>query len=261
MLTRVDYDQKQHAGYAQGRAVDAEELALWMRAFAAVLPVRRPLAILDLGSGTGRFTPALAKTFGGPVYGVEPSTRMREVALRSAPPPEVTYLAGSAERIPLPDRSCDAVLMFLSFHHVGDRPAAAVEIARVLRPEGRLLIRSPFADRLPDQRWYRFFRRARAIEREMFPTLGEVEAVFGAVGLKRLVLETVRSRYTASLAETAARLRLRAISTFEHMSEEEIAEGFAQLERAVAAETAPEPVDTASDLLVLGQPTAIGATS
>ena len=45
-------------------------------------PSRRSLAVLDLGSGTGRFTPALAEAFGGPVYGVEPLHKMRAVAER-----------------------------------------------------------------------------------------------------------------------------------------------------------------------------------
>jgi ubiquinone/menaquinone biosynthesis C-methylase UbiE len=86
----------------------------------------------------------------------------------------VTYQAGSAEQIPLPAGSCDLVLMFLVFHHVGDRAAAAAEISRVLRPGGRVLIRSTFADRLPDLWWHRFFPRAAEIEQQMFPTVAEV---------------------------------------------------------------------------------------
>jgi ubiquinone/menaquinone biosynthesis C-methylase UbiE len=53
----------------------------WMAAFARQLPATRPPAWLDLGSGTGRMTPALATSFGGPVHGAEPSDKMREQAL------------------------------------------------------------------------------------------------------------------------------------------------------------------------------------
>jgi ubiquinone/menaquinone biosynthesis C-methylase UbiE len=154
----VDYDERQHLVYRQGRAVSDEMVQAWMRAFARHVPQRRPLSVLDLGSGTGRYTPALAEAFGGPVYGVEPSAKMRQDAERFSAHPAVAYLAGNAERIPLTTDSCDVVLLFLVFHHVQDRPAAAAEIARVLRPGGRVLIRSTFADRMPELGWHASFR-------------------------------------------------------------------------------------------------------
>jgi ubiquinone/menaquinone biosynthesis C-methylase UbiE len=251
-MERVDYDQRQYAVYSQGRWLGFEAVAAWMRTFVAHCPSRRPLAVLDLGSGVGRFTPALAETFGGPAYGVEPSDRMREIAVRSVTAESVTYLAGSAERIPLPDRSCDVVVMFLVLHHVQDRRATAAEIARVLRPGGRVLVRSTFADRLPDKRWHHFFPRAVEIEKNLFPTLDDVVELFASVGLSRLALETVPVRDAVSLAEHAERLRHRAISTFEYLSEDEIARGFAALDAAVAEESTPRPVESTADLLVLG---------
>ncbi len=251
-MDKIDYDDRQHTVYAQGRAVSPAMTAEWMKAFAARVPDRRPLAVLDLGSGTGRFTSALARAFGGPVYGVEPAQRMRQVAVRSAAHPAVTYLAGSGERIPLAAGSCDVVLMFLVFHHLRDPAAAAAEIARVLRPGGRVLIRSTFADRMPYLWWHRFFPRAIEIERDMFPGVREVAEVFAAVGLQVLALDTVTERFSGSMTESAARLRLRAISTFEYLTEQEITEGFAALDVAVAAETVPQPIKGTSDLLVLG---------
>jgi ubiquinone/menaquinone biosynthesis C-methylase UbiE len=252
MLSRVDYDDNQHRNYRQGRAMSPEALAVWARAFARHAPPQRPLIAVDLGSGTGRLTPTLAETFGGPVYGVEPSRMMRVAAEESSAHPAVTYLDGAAERIPLPDRTADLVLMFLSIHHVRDRPAMAREIARVLRPGGRLLVRSTFADRMPALTWHRFFPRAREIEKRMFPSSSEVVELFAAVGLKRIALEAVAEVQAPSLAAYAARIRLKAISTFEHLSEAEIAEGMARMDQAVAAEREPRPVTTTSDLLVLG---------
>jgi ubiquinone/menaquinone biosynthesis C-methylase UbiE len=66
------------------------QLQAWISAYAALLPERRPLAGLDVGSGTGRFTPALARAF-GPVTGVEPSVRMREMAQAQSRHPAVRY--------------------------------------------------------------------------------------------------------------------------------------------------------------------------
>jgi ubiquinone/menaquinone biosynthesis C-methylase UbiE len=56
-MRRIDYDTEQHQDYARGRALTEQQLLAWISAFAAVLPERRPLAGLDVGSGTGRFTP------------------------------------------------------------------------------------------------------------------------------------------------------------------------------------------------------------
>lgn len=252
VLKRVDYDDSQHVNYAKGRRMPPEALARWMARFAEHLPERRPLAVVDLGCGVGRLTPALADTFGGPVWGVEPSARMREIAEATASHPAVRYLEGEAAAIPLPDDAADAVLMFLSIHHVPDRAAAAAEIARVLKPGGRVLVRSPFSDRMNGGWWQRFFPRALEIERQMFPTLTEVTGVFEAVGLRTIALEVVNETYAASPAEAAAKLRLRAISTFEHMTEAEIEEGFARMDAHVAAHPDDQPDTGESDLLVMG---------
>src|SRR5438270_12453409 len=129
-MRRTDYDIEQYQDYARGRALTDKQLEAWIGAFAALLPDRRPLNGLDVGSGTGRFAPALAGAF-GPVTGVEPSVRMREVALARAQHPDVRYLAGSAEEIAVPSASADYAVMLQSWHHVQDKPRAARELARV----------------------------------------------------------------------------------------------------------------------------------
>jgi SAM-dependent methyltransferase len=112
MLQKVSYDERQHAQYQRGRAFPRERLTRWIETFAAYAPNARSLAVLDLGSGTGRLTPALAKAFGGPVYGVEPSQKMRGISESSAGHSAVVYRDGSAECIPLRMRasiSCSCI--------------------------------------------------------------------------------------------------------------------------------------------------------
>jgi ubiquinone/menaquinone biosynthesis C-methylase UbiE len=250
----VDYDDQQHLVYAKARALSAEALAEWMRVFARLAPTRRPLTVLDLGSGTGRFTPGLAGTFGGPVHGVEPSAKMREVASRDAAHPAVTYLAGSAGAIPLPAESCDLVLLYLVWHHVPDQAAAVAEIARVLRPGGRVLIRSAFTDRMPDLLWYRWFPAARTVDEQVFPRLDELVELSGRAGLEFVTVDRTDAVIAPDIATYADRLRLRGSSTFERLTETEIEAGFAALDAAVAAAGGNGPVVEESDVLVLQRP-------
>jgi SAM-dependent methyltransferase len=90
--------------------------------------------VLDLGAGTGKLTRLLAGR-GLAVTAVEPLAEMRE-QLRQAVP-GVPVLAGTAEQIPLPDGSVDAVLVAQAWHWV-DLPIAVPEVARVLTPGGWL---------------------------------------------------------------------------------------------------------------------------
>lgn len=98
------------------------------------LHLRRGTTVVELGSGTGKFTRALAP-LGAARVAVEPTAGMRRVFARIVP--EVPVLAGTAEAIPLPDRFADAVVAAQAFHWF-DPTRAFPEIARVLRPGGGL---------------------------------------------------------------------------------------------------------------------------
>jgi len=90
--------------------------------------------VLDMAAGTGKLTRELVPT-GAEVVAVEPVDGMR--AELAAALPGVRVLAGTAERIPLPDGAVDAVTVAQAFHWF-DGPTALAEIHRVLA-EGRRL--------------------------------------------------------------------------------------------------------------------------
>jgi len=108
---------------------------------AALSPGER---VLDLGTGTGAVAERAAEVVGpgGHVVGLDislqmlASARARVVARGWT---HVTLQEGRAEAIPADDSSFDVVLASLSLMYVIDREAAAREIARVLRPNGRLV--------------------------------------------------------------------------------------------------------------------------
>jgi SAM-dependent methyltransferase len=91
---------------------------------------------LDLAAGTGKFTRELVRT-GSDVVAVEPVEAMRtQLGVMC---PDVEVLNGTAEAIPLPDRSVDAITVAQAFHWF-DASAALAEIGRVLRASGGLAL-------------------------------------------------------------------------------------------------------------------------
>ncbi len=119
-----------------GAAADAYERARPSYPEAAVdwLLPRGARRVLDLGAGTGKLTRQI-RARGLDVVAVEPSDGMRAQLSRGLP--DTPVLAGSAEAIPLEDASVDAVVVGQAWHWFD--PARAVpEVARVLKPGGRL---------------------------------------------------------------------------------------------------------------------------
>jgi SAM-dependent methyltransferase len=92
--------------------------------------------VLELGAGTGKLTRLLIAAFGR-VFAVEPAEAMRRLLVTLCPNAE--SLDGTAQEIPLPEGSVDAVFAAEAFHMFEGVPALA-EIARVLPPRGPLIL-------------------------------------------------------------------------------------------------------------------------
>lgn len=118
------------ADYAEHRPEYPADAIRW-----ALGAATRPVGdVLDLAAGTGKLTAGLLP-LGVSVTAVEPDDGMRGLLENQFT--QVSALAGTAEEIPLPDASVDAVVVGQAFHWF-DRDRALDEIARVLRPGGGL---------------------------------------------------------------------------------------------------------------------------
>lgn len=109
----------------------------------AVATLNEGETVLDLGSGGGIDVILSARRVGpsGLVYGLDMTDEMLELARRNAAEAGVTnavFLRGMIEAVPLPPESVDVVISNCVVNLSPDKPAVLSEIARVLRPGGRV---------------------------------------------------------------------------------------------------------------------------
>ena len=100
---------------------------------------------LDVGSGPGSITASLARAAGpdGLALGVDISEPMLARAVRAAAGPQVGFMRADAQRLPLRDQTVDAAVSIAVLQLIPDPAATLSEIARVLRPGGRLAAMVP----------------------------------------------------------------------------------------------------------------------
>ena len=130
------YDRMNH-----GMSLGIDRLWRWrfVRRLAKKLPEKA--AVLDLACGTGDLTKALSNT-GFHVTGLDISSEMMAIGREKCRylSPKPNFVLGSAEQIPFPDASFDAVTIAFGLRNFDHRAQCLAEIYRVLKPGGRLAV-------------------------------------------------------------------------------------------------------------------------
>jgi demethylmenaquinone methyltransferase / 2-methoxy-6-polyprenyl-1,4-benzoquinol methylase len=115
----------------------------WRRAMVAAVEASPADRVLDVATGTGMVAAELARRYGCRVVGLDQSEEMLAVArAKLARDPalasRVELVAGEAERLPFADAEFDALTFTYLLRYVDDPAATLRELARVVRPGGRV---------------------------------------------------------------------------------------------------------------------------
>jgi ubiquinone/menaquinone biosynthesis C-methylase UbiE len=146
-----------------------------------------PESVLDVGCGTGRLLRKARERWpDAQLIGIDPAEGMVEKA-RSLMP-YATFYVSMAESLPVPDASVDLAFSTMSYHHWVDQVEGVREMARVLRPKGRLFL----ADIWPPMRLGKVIRQFQSNDpariREVFTQAGlQTQAQRKRMGLWLLV--------------------------------------------------------------------------
>jgi SAM-dependent methyltransferase len=248
-MARVDYTGGAR-DYRAARTLPPEVAAAWGATLAAArLP--RPALVLDVGAGPGGFVDLLAGWFGAPVVAVEPSPAMRGEARAAGVSPRRPYVAARAEALPLRAGVADVAWLSTVIHQCDDRPAVAAGLRRVLRPQGRVLVRGFFSD----MRFTGLFGAFPGIDRAAatFPSTGEIVACFEEAGFALDAVHDVVEPWRTDLATW--RTRIQAVrhtdSGLRPLHDHEFAEGIRIVTERYRDAPGPIPSDVTLRLLVL----------
>jgi SAM-dependent methyltransferase/GT2 family glycosyltransferase len=180
--------------------------------------------VLDLACGQGYGSNYLA-AYAKSVVGVDVDATTIEQAARAYNAPNLRYLQGSVEAIPLPANSVDLVVSFETIEHVSAEQQAAffAEVRRVLRPAGKLVISTPDKAVYSTARGYSNPYHVREYERAEFvetlrASFAHVRIAGQRAGLFSLVREHLpEATFAISKTEDGAHVPATGELTFEYL--------------------------------------------
>ena len=195
-----NFDRKADAfdGGCQGRASQRFYDLLY-----GEVKLHKGMRLLDVGCGTGTVLRTLADAGAIEGSGIDVSENMVRLARRKCP--EMDIRISGCEATPFADRSFDALIACMSYHHFADKRAFARESARLLAPGGRLYIadgRLPEALRRTVNGGARLFGvaaefQARAQIESLFAEYGFTPDGYAVRGIAQIVT-LVRNNITGS---------------------------------------------------------------
>lgn len=233
--------------YDRARVLPNETVDLWTDTLKTHLPSRQIHRILDLGSGTGRFSGALAASFGCPVFALDPSYAMLN---ECQPVSGVQWAQGCAEAIPLRSDSVDLVWMSQVFHHLDSPERALDEVDRVLANGGMFAVRNGTRESDREVLWLRFFPEAEESAINRLATRERILDTVSAAGFEVTLVRQVDQVFASSYEAYYAKIAQRALSPLISIPDKAFESGLERLRQWAALQPTDVAVHDPVDLFV-----------
>jgi SAM-dependent methyltransferase len=208
-----------------------ENLSFWTPIIVGLGRIHRQDEVLDLGCATGGLTAAVAATTGAHLLGCDLSSALLDYGRRARGRVTTPWVCADGARLPFGPGCFHRVIASLVLHQVRDRQGVLVEVGRVLRSEGRLVVRTvtPEAAR----RWipHRFFPSIAQAQADRMPSISELTDRIRRAGFRDVETETVVHAKRLEPDDVERSLRRDVADRYPFVDEEELRRGL-QLMRA-----------------------------
>ena len=237
--------------YDRGRNLPTETISQWLEEIAKYLPATANLSILDLGCGTGRFTAPLARRFAARVIGLDLSKKMLALAARTLGDSGAVLVQGAAETMPFSDRSFDVVFVSMVLHHIRSSRSAIDEVRRVIKPGGKLLIRTASRETIDSYLWASFFPEGANIEASRVLSRAAIRDLLSASGFTLDAELALVQLFPKDLRDYCERISQRALFSLRAIPDSAFERGMVALRKHCETASRSGPVYEAVDMYVL----------
>ncbi|MDX1649234.1 MAG: class I SAM-dependent methyltransferase, partial [Myxococcota bacterium] len=210
---------------------------------------------LDVGCGTGRFTELVREAFPrARIVGLDPAPGMLGRARAKGARAASALVRARGEALPVASDRVDLAVISMAYHHLEQPDAALAELARVLRPGGRVYLRTPTLETLHSNAWDGFFPEARARAEAPQPPTQDLRRTARTAGLDVLHHDTLRSVFARTDARLLERIASRSISSLRRIPDDAFARGLDALRAQLRTRPEDEPALEELAVFVLRRP-------
>lgn len=154
--------------------------------------------ILDFGCGTGSYLSKLSIEYSIVPYGVEPSSAMREIAIKKNP--TALIVEGNHMNIPI-NVQFDCIYCTDVIHHIDDLSALFLNLFNVSKPGARLCICTESHNQLKEKFWIKFFPEIPCIDLKRFHKISEIISKGISIGWEHIKTVTIEEEVNETISD------------------------------------------------------------
>jgi len=246
-MSKIYEAKKAAAVYDTARALPEHATSLLIDILKKNTPVESVSSVLDLGGGTGRFSPLLQALYICPVYTLDPSVEMLKQGV-SRNFNGIHWIASKAEFIPLRSGAVDLVFMSNVYHHLEKPGLAMREISRVLINKGNLVVRNGTQETDNEIVWNKFFPEAIEFDKSRIPHKQDIIDFISSHGFNFIEYRVIYQLFASSYQEYYEKISQRGLSSLLAISDEAFDDGCKKFHKWVDEQSPNTPVFEPIDL-------------